>query len=535
VKRWNGWGSDKIEASLSSSAKAHLVEVIGPAQAGPTADFNDIVLRCPASRLPDHPLINKDPGLRLGYARGQSLPDWIALRYGTVGLFPDGVAKPADEEQVEELISFAQKNHIRLIPYGGGTSVVGHINPAKDGQPVLTASLERLRKMIQFDEGNWLAVFGAGVSGPHLEAQLRARGYTLGHFPQSFEFSTLGGWIATRSSGQQSLYYGRIEDLFAGGTVIAPAGKLELPPFPASAAGPDLRQIVLGSEGRIGIITRAIVRIKPLPEQEKFHAVFFSDWTQGLAAVREMIQARLPLSMLRLSDAIETSTTLILAGRDRVVRLLHRLLRARGLGQEKCMLLFGVTGKSESVRETRQAALEVSRAFGGVHVGRMMGTEWNKSRFRSPYLRNTLWDCGYAVDTLETVFLWHDLPRAAEALLQRLRGGLSDIGERVLAFIHVSHVYATGASIYATYLFRLAETAEETLERWRRLKNAASQTILAHGGTISHQHGVGVDHLPYLAPEKGELGMHVLADLIRKFDPDGIMNPGKLVEAKTPK
>jgi len=150
VKRWNGWGSDKIEASLSSSAKAHLVEVIGPAQAGPTADFNDIVLRCPPSRLPDHPLINKDPGLRLGYARGQSLPDWIALRYGTVGLFPDGVARPADEEQVEELISFAQKNHICLIPYGGGTSVVGHINPAKDGQPVLTASLERLRKMIQF-------------------------------------------------------------------------------------------------------------------------------------------------------------------------------------------------------------------------------------------------------------------------------------------------------------------------------------------------------------------------------------------------
>ncbi|MCJ7564490.1 MAG: FAD-binding oxidoreductase, partial [Candidatus Aminicenantes bacterium] len=241
------------------------------------------------------------------------------------------------------------------------------------------------------------------------------------------------------------------------------------------------------------------------------------------------------LSMLRLSDAVETSTTLILAGRERVVRLLHRLLRARGLGQEKCMLLFGVTGKSESVREARQAALEVSRAFGGVHVGRMMGNEWHKSRFRSPYLRNTLWDCGYAVDTLETVFLWRDLPRAAEALLQRLRGGLSDIGERVLAFIHVSHVYATGASIYATYLFRLAETAEETLERWRRLKNAASQTILAHGGTISHQHGVGVDHLPYLAPEKGELGMHVLADLIRKFDPDGIMNPGKLVEAKTPK
>ncbi len=176
MKRWNGWGSDKIEPSLSSSAKAHLAEVIGPGQAGPTADFNNVVLRCPASRLPDHPLISRDPGLRLCHARGQSLPDWIALRYGTVGLFPDGVAKPADEGEVEELISFAEKNHIHLIPYGGGTSVVGHINPTKEGWPVLTVSLERLRKMIRLDETNWLATFGAGVSGPHLEAQLRAQG-----------------------------------------------------------------------------------------------------------------------------------------------------------------------------------------------------------------------------------------------------------------------------------------------------------------------------------------------------------------------
>jgi len=532
MRRWNGWGSDRIYTSLPSSAKSYLARVIGPAQAGPSAIFKDIVRRVPQSRLPDHRLVNKEPGLRLRHARGQSLPDWIALRFGTVDSFADGVAQPSSEEEVRQLLAFAQETGTRLIPYGGGTSVVGHINPSPDIQPVLTVSLERLRTLSHLDETSWLATFGAGVSGPHLEAQLRARGFTLGHFPQSFEYSTLGGWIATRSSGQQSLYYGRIEDMFAGGRILAPAGTLDLPPFPASAAGPDLRQIVLGSEGRLGIITRAIVRIRPLPERERFHGVFFPSWSQGLAGLREIVQARLPLSMLRLSDAVETETSLILAGRERIVRLLNRLLRARGLGDEKCMLIFGVTGSIDALRKVRRSTLDFARAYGGVYVGRRMGNEWHRSRFRTAYLRNTLWDLGYAVDTLETAFLWQDLPIAVQAVAEKLRNKLNDVGERVLAFIHVSHPYLTGASIYVTYLFRLAQTAEETLARWKKLKGAASQAIVDHAGTISHQHGVGVDHLPYLVAEKGELGLSTLATLLRHFDPSGIMNPGKLLDIK---
>jgi alkyldihydroxyacetonephosphate synthase len=537
LKRWNGWGSDDVDYPVPSSALAYLAEAIGPVQPGPSTPLETIVKRIPPSRLPAHPLINGEPEIRLRHTRGHSLPDWIALRFGALDRFPDGVALPGSKEEIEKIMSLAKETGIWLIPYGGGTSVVGHINPPPVEHPFLTIGLERMRRMTKLDETSRLAVFEAGVTGPHLEAQLRARGYTLGHFPQSFEYSTLGGWIATRSSGQQSLYYGRIEDLFAGGRMITPAGILDLPPFPASAAGPDLRQAVLGSEGRLGIITSAFVRVSPLPQLERFHGIFFPSLEQGVAAVKEMAQSKLQLSMLRLSDSIETNTSLILTGNDRMIRLLNGLLRVRGLKErdEKCMLFLGITRARGLARKTRRIALDIVREHGGVHVGRKMGSEWRRGRFKTPYLRNTLWDSGYAVDTLETALTWTDFPSAVPAVLKALQTGLEDRGERVLAFSHLSHVYTTGVSIYVTFLFRIAGTAEETLLRWQKLKTAASQAIVAHGGTISHQHGVGLDHQPWLETEKGPLGLRSLAALAGAFDPAGIMNPGKLIRNSGPK
>lgn len=534
MKRWNGWGNEQVDYHLPPAAPAFLADVAGPPQARPTVPLVVALAAVPPSdlsgALSDHRLLDAGADARLRHARGQSLPDWVALRFGAITRYPDAVAYPTDEEQVKQLIVLAQKTGARLIPYGGGTSVVGHVNPPAGDEPVLTVDMGRMLRLIDLDETNRLATFGAGVTGPHLEAQLRAHGYTLGHFPQSFEFSTLGGWVATHSSGQQSLHYGRIADLFAGGRLIAPAGLLDLPPFPASAAGPDLRQLVLGCEGRLGIITQATVRIRPLPAMEDFHAVFFPDWKGATAAVRELAQSELALSMLRLSDPVETATTLLLAGHERTISMLERLLRRRGVGDGKCMLLFGVSGSAEAVKQLRRAALDVTERFGGLHVGRMMGSEWRKSRFHTPYLRNTLWDRGYAVDTVETVVGWSALENAHQAILDALRSGLAESGERVHAFAHLSHFYPTGVCLYVTYLFRVAPTADETLARWQTLKQAASLEILRHGGSISHQHGVGIDHLPYLVAEKGELGLKILAGLAHSFDPTGIMNPGKLVD-----
>jgi alkyldihydroxyacetonephosphate synthase len=529
MRRWNGWGDDAVLYPLAEGPRRFLEALVGPGTPPQDAELAEVIASMPASRLPEHTLVSKDAEDRLRHARGQSLPDWIALRSGRIAVFPDGVAYPSTDEEVCELLEFAAEAEVRLIPYGGGTSVVGHVNPLPGEWPVLTVDLARLSRLRRFDEVSQLATFGAGVTGPDLEAQLRARGCTLGHFPQSFELSTLGGWIVTRSSGQQSLGYGRIEKLFAGGTLVSPAGTLVLPPFPASAAGPDLREAVLGSEGRLGILTEAAVRAAPLPEMEAFHGVFFPDFERGRRAVREIMQARIPLSMLRLSTAVETQTTLALAGHERLIGTLERLLSLRGVGEEKCMLLLGFTGREALAKAARKEALGIAGEHGGIHAGRTFGDEWHKSRFRTPYLRNTLWEMGYAIDTLETATDWSAVPAMLEAIEGALRSALEGLDERVHVFSHLSHLYPYGSSIYTTYLYRVASDPEETLHRWQVLKAAASEAILALGGTISHQHGVGSDHLAYMLREKGALGVAAIEDLCQRFDPDGIMNPGKMI------
>jgi alkyldihydroxyacetonephosphate synthase len=344
MRRWNGWGDEAQTYLLPVSALVYLESVIGRGCSSPDADLEDILKSVPPSRLSPNPLVETGQETRLLHACGQSLPDWVALRSGRIPAFPDGVAYPSSEAEVRELMGFAYSTGIQLIPYGGGTSVVGHINPLPGETPTLTVDVLRLDHLLALDETSRLATFEAGVTGPALEAQLNRRGYTLGHFPQSFEQSTLGGWIATRSSGQQSFHYGRIEALFAGGLIETPLGSLDLPPHPASAAGPDLRQIILGSEGRLGILTRATLRIRPLPEIDRFYGVFFRDWPAGLQAVRAVAQAGIPVSMLRLSDAQETETTLVLSGKDRLVSLAKRGLSAFSFGPERCLLIYGITG-----------------------------------------------------------------------------------------------------------------------------------------------------------------------------------------------
>lgn len=529
MRRWNGWGDDTTSAAVPARAASALADWVGPGTPPRDASADEALAAVPASRLaPENGLVT-DPWERLLHARGQSLPDWIALRSGRVGTAPDAVAFPESGDDVAALLAWAGRAGARLIPYGGGTSVAGHVTPRTSDAPVVTVDLSRLSRLLAFDETSRLATFGAGVKGPDLEAALRARGFTLGHFPQSFELSTLGGWIATRSSGQQSLGYGRIERLFAGGRVESPAGRLDLPPFPASAAGPDLREVVLGSEGRLGVITEGTVRVSPIPAKEEVHGVFLPDLPSAIAAVREVAATRQPLSMLRLSTPEETRTTLLLAGHARLVRALETYLSLRGAREEKCLLLVGVSGSENLVRQTRRQVLGTLAMRGGVAAGKAFGREWHRNRFRAPYLRNSLWEAGWAVDTLETAAPWSRVPALLSSVEAALRSGLADEGERVHAFTHLSHVYLDGSSLYTTYLFRLADDPDETLARWRKLKTAASQAIVSGGGTISHQHGVGTDHAPWLAAEKGALGVEALRGLCRTFDPEGLLNPGKLV------
>ena len=530
MRRWNGWGDDRQDYPLSDAAKAFLDDNIGNASAPVDASRDAVLAQVPESQLQGITGFDCSAEQRMLHARGQSFPDWVALRSGQLGPYADAVALPETHEEVDAALQRARQAGAVVIPYGGGTSVVGHLNVPVGDRPVVNISLERMNRLMALDETNALAHFGAGTPGPQVEAQLLAHGYVLGHFPQSYEYSTVGGWVVTRSSGQQSARYGRIENLFASGRVVTPRGVLKVGGVPASAAGQDLREAVMGSEGRMGLLTEAWMRVRPAPARDDFHAVFFGDWVSGFDAVREITQAGIPVSMLRLSNPVETETQLQLAaGHEKQIAWLERYVGWRGIAEGKTMLMMGVTGSDLECRRMRGDALAICRKHGGVHTGRMIGKGWAKNRFRGPYLRNSLWEAGYAADTVETSVNWDRATGLMEEVEAAARAALAQFDERLHAFTHLSHVYRQGCSVYSTFVFRAAGSAEEDIARWKVLKAATSQAIVAHGGTISHQHGVGVDHAPYLEAEKGPLGMDLMRAMAREFDPDGMMNPGKLL------
>lgn len=517
-----------IETSLPPRALQLLESLVGPGTPPRDVTLDEVAAAVPASRLAPDPRVDDDPAVRVRHARGQSLPDWVALRSGRLGAVPDAVARPADAAAVADLFALAARTGAALLPYGGGTSVVGGVTVRPSDRPVVTVDLGATAGLHALDETSGLATFGAGTTGPALEAALEPHGLTLGHFPQSFEASTVGGWVVTRSAGQQSRGFGRIEDLFAGGHLETPRGSFDLAPYPASAAGPDLREVVLGSEGRLGILTDVTVRASARPKLERFSAYLVPDWDRALLLARRLAQSGLPLSMVRVSTPLETATTFALGGDTRATGLLRRYLGWRGLGPERCLAIVGLTGHPSVVGSTARAVDDLVRGSNGV-AGPGIGSAWRHGRFSAPYLRNALWDAGYAVDTLETATDWTRLPDLAVALGRSLRHGLEASGERVHAFSHLSHGYPTGSSLYTSYVFRLTADPDETLERWRTLKTAASRVIVDHKATISHQHGVGVDHAPYLPAEKGTLGMEAIEAIVRTFDPEGRMARGALL------
>lgn len=521
MRRWNAWGDDAHQVELPKSGLDLLERTVGPLRPTTPAPWEATLAAVPASTLPDHPLLDRSPGERVRHAVGQSFPDWLAIRTNTVPRYPDGVASPRSGEDVAELLRFARDNGAIVVPYGGGTSVAGHLRVERPERPVLCCSLARMNRLLDLDAVSGLATFEAGVNGPAIEAALGAHGWTLGHYPQSWELSTLGGWVATRSSGQLSLEYGRIEGLFAGGTVETPSGRLELPVHPASAAGPDLRQLVMGSEGRLGVITRCVVRVSPRPERESFRGAVFAESEAAMAAIREVLRAGVDLNMMRLSLPRETRTHLALGGDPATLAAVARL------GEGSCLLTYGATGRAAHAEAAFAEAEALFAAHGGALLGDEPGARWKKGRFAGPYLREPLWSAGLATDTLETSVPWSRVSQAVERIEEALRGALPE--EKVHAFTHLSHVYSFGSSLYTTYAWRLHGDPEIDLDRWRRLKAASSRAVVSVGGTISHQHGVGQDHRPYLEAEKGKLGIEMLRGVVSRIDPEGLMNNGNLI------
>jgi alkyldihydroxyacetonephosphate synthase len=550
--RWNGWGwaAHSDETAGREELWQWLANELGMPSllASPARPLEEIALASPrlssaerqcfvsllgADRLRD------DAYERAFHAYGRSYQDLLRLRSGDLSAAPDAVLYPRSTDEVLRVLAFASENAIAVVPYGGGTSVVGGVSAsAGEFKSVISFDLSGMERIGEIDAIAGTATAEAGVYGSVLEKALQAKSLTLGHYPQSFEFSTLGGWIAHRGAGQQSNRYGKPEDWLLSVKLATPNGLLATEEFPASAAGPRLTDMVIGSEGAFGVITEARVRVQALPEVSDYRGFLFRDFASGITAVRQAMREEIPAAMLRLSDAEETRFYRAYSGIGKkggiAAKLAQAYLKARGIDGRACALIAGFEGSTAMVSAARGQFQSIAGRLGAVPLGTGPGKSWYAARFHSPYLRDPMLDRGVGVDTLETATSWTKLP----ALYAAVRNALeSAIGETVphpsargIVMCHVSHSYPDGASLYFTYIFPRALDGE--IAQWKKIKTAATDAIVANGGTISHHHGVGQDHLPWVVAEKSALGIEVLRAIKYSLDPKGILNPGKLIPPK---
>jgi alkyldihydroxyacetonephosphate synthase len=486
-------------------------------------------VRLPESRLPDalreHARVDREE--RVLHAAGKNYPDLVRLRSGDGTGAPDGVLYPADHDEVARMLALCAEHGVAVVPFGGGTSVVGGVEPLRGAfESVVALDLARIDHLTT-DRVSLLGTFGAGMRGPRAEARLAARGLTLGHFPQSFEFATIGGYAATRSAGQASTGYGRLDKLVLGLRMASPAGDVVVQPFPATAAGPSLRELIVGSEGTLGVITEATLMLRPLPGERRYEGWSFRSFEEGVDAFRQLAQAHAAPDVARLSDEEETRLAMELSASGSLVERVGKgYLKARGHAGG-CIVIAGYEGESEEVARRARIGATRLRVAGGLSLGRRPGEAWLRSRYHGPYLRDALLGRGMMVETLETATTWSRLHELHEAVTNALRSVMEARGTPALVGCHVSHLYPAGASLYFTWMGRAEEGAE--IEQWRASKEAAMEAIVAHGGTITHHHAVGRDHVPWMTAEVGELGVEALRAVKQRLDPAGIMNPGKLL------
>jgi alkyldihydroxyacetonephosphate synthase len=532
--KWWGWGDPAVEPALDDEALAVLRERIGELEPWPLArELEGIEL--PAAQPLPQALVgavgeeNVFGGEedRLRHATGRGYVDLARLRNGALAGAPDAVVMPPDAEALRRAIEVCGAEGVAIVPFGGGTSVVGGVEPLRGSHDrLISLDLGALRD-VEIDPRSLTARLGAGLRGPEAEAALGREGLTLGHFPQSFEYATIGGFAATRSAGQASSGYGRFDALVSSVRLLTPIGEISTLQTPHSAAGPALRDLAVGSEGVLGVIPDVTVRVRPAPPVRRYEAWMAESFEAGAEIVRGLAQGPGLPTVIRVSDEEETEGTLALSGpRGLGGRLFDRYLgvrRRRG----GALLIAGFEGDEESVARRRALAVRALRAGGAAYLGQAAGNAWEHGRYRGPYLRDTLMGMGAMVETLETSHAWSRYSELHAAVGSAIRDALQGQGTPGLVFCHLSHAYADGASLYFTFISRARRGAE--LEQWAAAKRAACEEIVAHGGTITHHHAVGRDHAPYMEREVGETGIEALRAVKERLDPAGIMNPGKLL------
>ena len=522
---WDAWGVAAAHQPLSAQIRGLLAQVFGISGEPVTRrDENEVPLipttltdadRAGLTGIVGDEYLTTDDIDRLRHAGGKSTPDLLRRRASTPQDAPDAVVFPADHPQVLALLGYCAEHGIAVVPFGGGTSVVGGVDPVR-GQfdTVIALDLRRLDTLTAVDPASGTATLGAGLTGPQAEELLGAHGLSLGHFPQSFEFASIGGFAATRSSGQASAGYGRFDDMVERLVIATPQGTLDLGRAPASAAGPDLRELFVGSEGALGIITSVTLRVHPVPETVGYQAWSFPDFATGAAALRTVVQAGAAPTVMRLSDEAETGLNLA------------RSADVGGNPVSGCLAITTFEGSRAHVAARSAEASALLAASGGTALGEAPARQWEHGRFAAPYMRDALLDVGVLCETLETATSWANLANLKVKVTGALMDALGSQGTPALVMCHISHTYPTGASLYFTVV---AKQLDDPIAQWRIAKSAASDAMVAAGGTITHHHAVGADHRPWMGAEIGDLGVRVLRAVKRELDPTGVLNPGKLV------
>src|SRR3954451_432184 len=528
---WTQWGATKPE--LPARMQALLRKELGPTAPSSAAQITDA--RLPESALPaaaaealrravgnDHVLADAESRAR--HAGGQAHAEIVPRRAGDAGAAPQAVVLPGTAAEVTDVLRVCSDAGVAVVPWGGGTSVVGGLESLRGGlTAVIALDLGRLDALLTVDDVSGTATFQPGIRTPAAEEALAGHGVTLGHVPQSFERASLGGYVVTRSAGQASTGYGRIDDLVVGLRMATPVGELVLPAMPGSAAGPDLRRLVLGSEGTLGVVTEVTLRVRRTPRVRRYEGWMAPSWEAGQQALRRIAQDGPHPDIARLSDPDETRVSMAMSSTGRGPRAaLSAYQRVRGVSNG-CLVITGYEGDPDDIDYRRHAVRRILKAAGAASLGKPAGEAWVHGRFTGPYLRDSLLDAGVLAETLETATTWQRLP----ALYDGVRRALHDSLGKTLVGCHISHLYPTGASLYFTAL-AAAEPGREG-EQWAAAKRAVNDAIVGAGGTVSHHHAVGTAHRDHVGAELSAVGLEALRAVKRRLDPAGILNPGKLL------
>jgi alkyldihydroxyacetonephosphate synthase len=540
LKHW-GWGYEDQAPSMEElgQAAAGIRERFGfgeePEEPVP---LDAVDLRKPRLKVPSAfgELFRDDHYQRVSHALGKAYRDVVRGFRGEFPNPPDLVAFPRDESEIEVVLSWCEAEGAAVVPFGGGTSVVGGVEARLGERPVVSLDLRRLDRVLEVDAESLAARIQAGATGPGLEDQLREHGLTLRHFPQSFEYSTLGGWVATRAGGHFATLYTHIDDLTESVRAITPRGTWESRRLPGSGAGPSPDRALIGSEGILGVIAEAWVRVRPRPEFKASCGVEFDDFHDATRAIREISQSGLYPSNCRLLDALEAGTT------------------GAGSG-EKNLMVLGFESAHHPVDDPMDLALDIARTHGGTRTSGPTGRKyaymaenrptdpqsgdavgaWRGAFLLAPYLRDTFVACGVLSETFETAITWDRLEEFHAATMEAVRTKVAEVCGAPAAgagaprvSCRFTHVYPDGPAPYFTVIAPAIRGGE--VEQWDEIKAAAAEAVIEGGGTITHHHAVGRDHRPWYDRQRPSPFAAALRAAKAEVDPAGMLNPGVLVD-----